>query len=121
MKVIISGAAGVLGEAVRSAFLKQGAILSCIAKGREGLDPDGATWFACEDLADEASAKGVVHQAVTSMGEIDALVHVAGAFEWKKVEDSSVADWRALHSANVETTLAIVKACLPCWARAVRS
>jgi NAD(P)-dependent dehydrogenase (short-subunit alcohol dehydrogenase family) len=113
MKVIISGAAGVLGEAVRSAFLKQGATLCCIARGREGVDPDGAAWFACEDVADETLARAAVDQAVTAMGGLDALVHVAGAFEWQRVEDSSIADWRALYSANVETTLSMVKACLP--------
>lgn len=47
------------------------------------------------------------------MGGIDALVHVAGTFSWKKVADSQVDDWRALYSANVETTLAMVKACIP--------
>ena len=47
------------------------------------------------------------------MGGTDALIHVAGAFKWKRIEDSSVADWRALYAANVETTLAVVNACLP--------
>ncbi|AOH83186.1 hypothetical protein AWL63_03535 [Sphingomonas panacis] len=113
MKVIVSGAAGVLGEAVRDAFLKEGATVSCIAIGREGIDADGAAWFACPDLADEHATNSAVDKALAWMGGIDALVHVAGAFDWKKVEDSSVADWRALYTANVETTLVTVKACLP--------
>jgi NAD(P)-dependent dehydrogenase (short-subunit alcohol dehydrogenase family) len=113
MKVIISGAAGVLGEAVRDTFIKEGAMVSCIAVGREGIDADGAAWFACSNLADEFATSSAVGEALAWMGGIDALVHVAGAFEWKKVEDSSIADWRALYAANVETTLVTVKACLP--------
>ena len=117
MKVVISGAAGVLGEAVRAVFLEQGAKVACVAMDREGVDADGAAWFACKDLADETSAKAAIDQAIAWLGGIDALVHVAGAFEWKTVEDASVADWRALYSANVETTLATVKACLPLLGR----
>ncbi|WP_029623683.1 SDR family oxidoreductase [Sphingomonas sp. PAMC 26617] len=113
MRVIISGAAGVLGEAVRDTFVKEGAMVSCIAIGREGSDDDGAAWFACADLADELATSSAVGRALAWMGGIDALVHVAGAFEWKKVEDSSVADWRALYASNVETTLVTIKACLP--------
>jgi NADP-dependent 3-hydroxy acid dehydrogenase YdfG len=94
MKVIISGASGVLGEAVRSAFLEQGATLCCIARKGESIDAEGARWFTCEDLSDEHAAKGAVARAVASMGGLDALAHVAGAFVWKKVEDSNVADWR---------------------------
>jgi NAD(P)-dependent dehydrogenase (short-subunit alcohol dehydrogenase family) len=117
MKVILSGAAGVLGEAVRAALVQQGATVSCIArepdKQREPSVSDGVRWFACADLADEVAAKVAVEQAVAAMGGVDALVHVAGAFAWQKVADGSIADWRALYSANLETTLAMVKACLP--------
>lgn len=113
MKVLISGAAGALGEAVRAVFLQQGANVSCIARSREGVDSAGASWFACEDLADEPAARAATGRAIKAMGGIDALVHVAGTFSWKKVADSQVDDWRALYSANVETTLAMVKACIP--------
>nr|WP_165388387.1 SDR family NAD(P)-dependent oxidoreductase [Sphingomonas populi] len=113
MKVLISGAAGALGEAVRTVFLQQGAKVSCIARSREGVDSAGASWFACENLADEAAARAAANRAIEAIGGIDALVHVAGAFAWKKVEDSLVDDWRALYSANVETTLVLVRACIP--------
>lgn len=117
MRVIISGAAGALGGAVRSAFLRDGATVSCIARRRDGEDEDGAAWFACEDLADERESKAAAEKAIAWMGGVDALVQVAGAFEWAKVEDSSVVDWRALYVANVETTLAMIKACLPVLSR----
>lgn len=113
MKVLISGAAGALGEAVRAVFLQQGANVSCIARSREGVDSAGASWFPCENMADEAAARAATDKAIEAMGGIDALVHVAGAFSWKTVEDSQVDDWRTLYSANVETTLAVVKACIP--------
>lgn len=112
MKVILSGAAGILGQAVRTLFLQQGAMVACIGRDRDGLDSDGARWFKCADLADEAAAGAAVKHAVDWMGQLDAIVHVAGAFDWKHVEDSSVADWRALYRANVETTLIMTQACL---------
>jgi len=46
MKVIISGAAGLLGHAVRSAFIEGKATVLCIAIGQVGVDvnePDGST------------------------------------------------------------------------------
>lgn len=113
MRVIISGAAGILGQAVCAQFLSRSATISCVARTRAGVDEHGAAWFPCEDLGDEAAASDVVLRAVAYMGGLDALVHVAGAFDWKTVGDSSIADWRALYHANVETTLAMVKASLP--------
>lgn len=113
MRVIISGAAGVLGEAVRIVFLQQGATVACIARARQGVDAQGASWFACDNLADEASAKAAADKAIAAMDGIDALVHVAGAFAWNRVEDTPVGDWRRLYTANVETTLAMTKACIP--------
>jgi NAD(P)-dependent dehydrogenase (short-subunit alcohol dehydrogenase family) len=117
MRVMIAGAAGELGSAVRLGFLRRGAVVSCVARNRSGEDADGAAWFACDNLADEHRSKAAADKAIAWMGGIDALVHVAGAFEWKKIEDSNVESWRALYTANVETTLAMVKACVPSLGR----
>jgi len=113
MRVILSGAAGVLGEAVRQAFAARGAKLACIARGERPDDGTQCRWFECSDLADEAAAGNAVLAAHRWLGGLDALVHVAGAFDWKRIEDSTLDDWRALYRANVETTFAMAKACLP--------
>lgn len=113
MKVILSGAAGVLGEAVRQTFSARGAKIACIARGKRTDDGTGCAWFDCTDLADEAAAQNAVLAAHHWLGGLDALIHVAGAFEWKRIEDSTLDDWRVLYRANVETTFSMAKACLP--------
>ena len=40
-------------------------------------------------------------------------MHVAGAFEWVPVEQSTRDLWRALYRSNVETSVAVAQACLP--------
>lgn len=80
MKGLISGAAGMHGEAVRTEFLQQGATVSCTARSHEGVDAAGASWFPCENHADETAARAAASRAMLAMGGIDALVHVYGAF-----------------------------------------
>lgn len=97
MKIIVTGAGGVLGQAVCAAFAAAGAKLACIARDERSAVEDRLAWFACPDLADERAASDAVARAYGWLGGLDGVVHVAGAFDWKRVQDSGLDDWRDLY------------------------
>ncbi|OQW74551.1 MAG: hypothetical protein BVN33_07740 [Proteobacteria bacterium ST_bin13] len=113
MKYIVTGAAGVLGQAVVRAIVAGGGTVAAIDRVAGGDISPAVHPIACTDLADPADAAAAVRAGVAALGGVDALVHVAGAFEWVPVEQSTRDLWRALYRSNVETAVAVAQACLP--------
>ena len=113
MRVLICGAAGVLGEAMRRTFLSAGHAVACIDRIGAASQAEDEHWFPCTDLADPLACESSVAAAVDWLGGLDAVVQLVGAFDWMEVADSSLSDWRGLYRANVETTLAVVQSCVP--------
>lgn len=112
MRVIVTGAAGALGQAVVQRFAADGHRIACIDRV-EGPVREGCEWFITGDLADAAEARAQTARAVAWLEGVDALVHLVGAFEWKPVEETTLDDWRSLFSANVETAVSTIQAVLP--------
>ena len=112
MNIIITGAAGALGSAVIDRFGSAGDRLALIDR-REGESREAATWFVVDNLADEAAASSGLAKAASHLGNVDALVHLTGAFSWIPVAESRLSDWRALYSANVESAIMCVQGVLP--------
>lgn len=112
MKVVVTGAAGALGQAVADGFCDAGALAGLIDR-IEGPARSGAAWFLVNDLADAGAAREALGRAVGWLGGMDALVHLVGAFDWMEVTNSCMEDWRALFAVNVESTVATVQAALP--------
>ena len=113
MRILICGAAGILGAATRDSFLAAGHRLACIDREAGGTQREGERWFPCPDLADPDAAAASIAAATDWLGGLDGVVQLVGAFDWMKIADSTLADWRGLYRANVETTLAVVQACVP--------
>jgi len=116
MRVLICGAAGVLGEATRRSFRSAGHVVACIDRVGVASKAEDEHWFPCDDLADPVASASAVSAAVDWLGGLDVAVQLVGAFDWMEIADSSLADWRDLYRANVETTLAVVQACVPLMA-----
>lgn len=112
MRVIVTGADGALGAAVVRTFRDAGDQVAELW-GRLPQDEPGRGAFAAGDLSEEANARDVVARASGWLGGLDALIHLVGGFHWAQVEATTVADWRALFSTNVETAVATVNAALP--------
>jgi NAD(P)-dependent dehydrogenase (short-subunit alcohol dehydrogenase family) len=70
------------------------------------------------DVTVEAEARSAVDAAVAAFGRIDVLVNNAGRGLFGAVEETTVADARALFDTNVLGVLAVTRAVLPVMRRA---
>ena len=112
MRVIVTGAAGILGSAVVSALVARGDSVASIDRAASLETAVGVHHFTCGDLSDSTAAASAIDEASSTLGGVDALVHLVGAFAWVPVDQSSIETWRELYSANVETTFNVIKGCL---------
>lgn len=113
--VLITGAFGVLGQAVAQAAAGQGARLALVdmaPRAPDGLG-DGVLNFAGIDLSDPAQAEHVASETAGRFGGIDALINVAGTFRWETVAGGSTGTWDFLYRVNVTTAVNMSRAALP--------
>lgn len=113
MRVVVTGASGVLGSAVVEAFANRGDHVAAIDLRPCTSFPDAVCQIVSGDLADPDIASAALTDAVASLGGLDVLVHLVGGFEWIPVDQSDRETWRRLFSENVETTLGAIQAALP--------
>lgn len=116
MRMIVTGAGGVLGKAVVAQALAQGHAVVALTRHPDPTLPAAAGQVACADLADPAAARAALAEAVAWLGGLDALAHVAGSFAWVPFEQADPQTWQALLRANVESTVATLQAGLPLMA-----
>jgi NAD(P)-dependent dehydrogenase (short-subunit alcohol dehydrogenase family) len=117
-RVVISGAAGVLGGAVAEAFVAAGAHVGLIDRSADakGLDKRlGAPHFFLGDidLTVLAQAECAMEAVASRLGGVDVVVNVAGGFRWETVADGKLDTWDFLYSLNLRTAVCASKAALP--------
>lgn len=117
MRVVITGAAGVLGAAVARAFLSAGASLALIDRAAASQDPfkgtaDAHVFLDSVDLTDLAQARRAMDSAASKLGGIDVLVNIAGGFRWETIGEGSLETWDFLYAINLKTALCACKAAL---------
>lgn len=112
--VVVTGAFGILGAAVATAFAAQGDRVARVdyapASGDSlpgGLDIGGV------DLTDAAAAQKAVADIAAALGSIDVLVNVAGGFTWETLADGGAATWQRMFAMNAVTCVNMTKAALP--------
>ena len=105
-RVVVTGAAGVAGRAVATAFQEAGASVC-------GIDvvAHEATWRTIvADLIDPAGARAAVDEA----GGIDILANIAGGFTMgDEVADTSDETWDFMMNLNARTVLNTCRAAVP--------
>jgi NAD(P)-dependent dehydrogenase (short-subunit alcohol dehydrogenase family) len=117
--VLITGAAGQLGEAVTRLFVERGAQVALLARNAQAIDrtfpnlpPNAFPTYA--DLLDAAQTEAAVQRAIVRFGRIDALVHLAGGFRMgEPVHATSNDTWNFLFDLNARTLLNITRAVVP--------
>jgi NAD(P)-dependent dehydrogenase (short-subunit alcohol dehydrogenase family) len=117
-RVVISGAAGVLGAAAAEAFAAAGSHVALVDRAADarGLDKRlGAPHFFVGDvdLTDFAQAQRVMDTVVSRFGGIDVLVNIAGGFRWETIADGKLDTWDFLYNINLRTAVCASKAVLP--------
>jgi NAD(P)-dependent dehydrogenase (short-subunit alcohol dehydrogenase family) len=113
LRVVVTGAGGALGRVVVDTFERAGhAVVSIDRRGDGAVEARGQR-VAAGDLVDPDQASAAIGAAADLLGGIDALIHLAGAFAWTPVAESSGALWLHLYAANVQTAFNVIHAALP--------
>ena len=112
---VITGAAGVLGQAVVRRFRALGAQVAAIDRSAEALSgiADADSAYAC-DLTDESAVRETFAAIRKDRDRIDVLANIAGGFAMgPRIEESTAADWRAMLEINAVTAWLACKHALP--------
>jgi NAD(P)-dependent dehydrogenase (short-subunit alcohol dehydrogenase family) len=120
---IITGAGGGMGRVAAQMFAAEGAKVVVAefaeAPGEETVklvkDAGGDATFVRADVADEASAKGMVDHAVATYGRVDVLYNNAGVMPEAdhSVIDTDVATWDQVMAVNVRGVFLGCKYAIP--------
>ena len=115
-RVAVTGAFGSLGVAVVNSLQAAGAEVAAI--DRADAPPATASLgkarlFGGVDLGAADAAQATLSKAAQALGGLDALVNIAGAFRWEKLESGSLDTWDLLYRINLRTAVAASKAALP--------
>jgi NAD(P)-dependent dehydrogenase (short-subunit alcohol dehydrogenase family) len=116
--IVVTGGSGALGTALGEALLNAGAQVALIDKASAPLTdppniPASRLHLADVDLCDADSTRGAFQTAVAHFGKLDALVNLAGGFEWESVASGDFATWQRLFDMNLRTALIASQAILP--------
>lgn len=111
--ILITGAAGGLGQALVAEFLEQG---WCVAAGFRSATPHKESeplWPVKLEVTDRGQVRDVVKGLVARWGRIDALVNNAGVTSDHLVAQMSDTDWDEVLKANLKGAFLCAQAVLP--------
>jgi NAD(P)-dependent dehydrogenase (short-subunit alcohol dehydrogenase family) len=117
--VVITGAAGNLGQAVAARFAAEGANLALLDLNQAALAKVPAAGAADVlrqgvDLSDPASVSAAVGAAIARFGRIDALCNLAGGFHMGETVHETPADkWEFMMELNAGSVLRMAQAVVP--------
>ncbi|HEX4918393.1 MAG TPA: SDR family NAD(P)-dependent oxidoreductase [Limnobacter sp.] len=112
--VIVTGAAGALGQVVAAHLGQTGYRLLLVDLNQPEWDGDSdAVSIGNVDLTLPEHAQEVVNQAWEYFGQIDAVVNLAGGFAWEIQVESSLETWDRMYAMNVQTAVNMCQAVLP--------
>jgi 3-hydroxybutyrate dehydrogenase len=117
--VLITGAAGGIGKAMASRFVKEGARVAIadlnIAAATATAQELGATqtFPVSMDVTDEGSVNAGVGQIISHWGTVDVLIANAGIQIVHRTEDFPFAEWKKLLAIHLDGAFLTTKACLP--------
>lgn len=122
--VIVTGAAGNLGQAVAAAFSQAGARRVLVDRSTGRLQalypPTSADTLLLEgiDLAKQQDAQRLVETALGKFQRIDVLVNAVGGYAGgKPVHEDDAANWERMFRINLTTTLNACRAAVPAMLR----
>ncbi len=115
--VAITGAGGAVAEKVIEVFKKAGWQLALFAHSEKELSrleqTHTNTFITRADLGRDDEAKRAVSEALEKMGQIDALLNIAGGFSLNPALETSSDDLKSQLAINLWTTFNTTRAVLP--------
>ncbi|HXG30405.1 MAG TPA: SDR family NAD(P)-dependent oxidoreductase [Thermodesulfobacteriota bacterium] len=118
---IITGGTGALGKAVVSAFLEEGARVSCtyiVEEELKGLSSIVEKYkprliLIRANVTKEKQVSRVVERTLQRFGRIDVLVNIVGGFTYATIVDTDEKTWDHMMNINLKSTFLCSKAVLP--------
>lgn len=120
--VIVTGAAGNLGQVVSRAFQAAGARLVLVDRREDRLarlfpklvDDPRALLATSVNLTDPEAVEAMVARAMAHFGRIDCLVNTAGGYRaGDPVDETPLETWDFLMDLNAKTTFLVSRAVIP--------
>ncbi len=111
--VLITGASGGLGRAVRDAFLAAGAAVVAVGRSIDEDCRQPNCLSVAADLTSVEGARSVVDQALQRAKRLDVLVHVMGGFAGgPTVAETDEATWDRMMALNLRSAFLVTRAAL---------
>lgn len=111
--IIVTGAAGALGQAVVRVLAAKGLAVAAVDFAAAIPDAGQAVSFGGIDLADDPACEALVAAFNARDLMPTGLVNVAGGFLWETVADGSWAAWERMFCLNVRTAHHAIRHVLP--------
>ncbi|MFF3260503.1 SDR family NAD(P)-dependent oxidoreductase [Streptomyces sp. NPDC002932] len=112
LRALVTGGASGLGRATAQRLTAQGARV--VVLDRAGEAPEGTAGLVRADLADDASVRAAVTEALDVLGGgLDILVNNAGMGAQGAVQDNDDAEWHRVLDVNVVGLVRVTRAALP--------
>lgn len=109
--IIVTGAAGFLGQAVVKHLSAQHHIAAVDLAATIPMAGQSASYGGV-DLGDATAVKACYAQ-IAAHDTITGLVNIAGGFAWETLGDGAAATWEKMYHLNVQTTVHSCMAALP--------
>jgi NAD(P)-dependent dehydrogenase (short-subunit alcohol dehydrogenase family) len=118
--IVITGAAGGIGRALTTRFLKEGANVCAVDISQELINKLLADFGSPKelfgvvaDISNEESTMNLHTQIQQKFGALDIVVNNAGWFPLTDFEDITFADWKKVIGINLDGNFLMTKALLP--------
>jgi NAD(P)-dependent dehydrogenase (short-subunit alcohol dehydrogenase family) len=118
--IVITGAAGNLGQAVAQTLSRAGARTVLLDRSQSRIDAlsfeagAGMLRVGDVDLTDPDAVTRALDRAASHFGRIDGLVNAAGGFSGgKNVHEDDLATWDRMFAINLRTALVACRAVVP--------
>ena len=117
--IVVTGGFGALGRVVAEVAAARGA--SVAALDHAPAPPEGmsarlgpkALAIGGLDLSSPDIAAKAIADVKAKFGRVDALLNIAGGFQWEAVEGGKSESWERMYALNLMTTLNACRAALP--------
>jgi NAD(P)-dependent dehydrogenase (short-subunit alcohol dehydrogenase family) len=117
--IVVTGGFGALGSGVAAGAIDRGASVAVLDVApsapqalADRLGPK-ALLVGGVDLSSPEGAQKAMGAVRAKFGRLDALLNIAGGFQWEQVEDGSAESWDRMFALNLKTALNACKAALP--------
>ena len=119
--ILITGAASGIGEAAAYRLAKEGGKVFCTDINEEALNKTVATvkkqggeaTARRLDISSESDVNACVAECISTYGQLDAVVNMAGVLRFDNCHELELSDWQRVIDVNLTGTFLLCKAVLP--------